>query len=395
MVNPKLLLVLDDDPAVARTIGFVAESQGLAVQCHTEACAFLAAVAENEPGYVALDLIMPGMDGVEVLRRLAGTRCASGIILTSGMGERVLESARQTARERGLDILGVLPKPFKPQLLRELLGRVPRGQGAPPPPAGTEAALCAAELGEALDAGQISIVAQPKLDLATRAVVGAEALARWKHPTRGFVRPDHFVALAEATGQMDRLTEVVLDQALAWFSRSPLRQRGSLAVNLSTSCLADVGLADRVQSACRDYAVPAERLVLEITESSAMDRTADTFDTLTRLRLKGFHLSVDDFGTGYSSLAQLARLPLSEIKIDKSFVIALPTSRDARKIVDAILHLAQGMGLACVAEGVEDGDVLETLAGLGCQQAQGYFISRPMPGAEFDAWLAGRPEAGT
>ena len=122
-MNNKSLLVLDDDLAVARTIGFVAEAQGFAVECFADAGDFLRAVGDAQPSHIALDLIMPGMDGIEVLRRLADTRCASGIILTSGMGERVLESARQTARERGLDILGVLPKPFRPQLLRALLDK--------------------------------------------------------------------------------------------------------------------------------------------------------------------------------------------------------------------------------------------------------------------------------
>jgi EAL domain-containing protein (putative c-di-GMP-specific phosphodiesterase class I) len=190
---------------------------------------------------------------------------------------------------------------------------------------------------------------------------------------------------------MQPLTLLVLEQALAWYAASPLRaQRGSLAVNLSTSCLADVALADQIQAACTRAGVSADRLILEITESTAMDRTADSFDTLTRLRLKGFRLSVDDFGTGYSSLAQLARLPLSEIKIDKSFVMRLLESDDARKIVDATIRLAKGMGLVSVAEGVEDAAVLEALAALGCELAQGYHISRPLPVAEFDAWLEAR-----
>ena len=141
------------------------------------------------------------------------------------------------------------------------------------------------------------------------------------------------------------------------------------------------------------HGIAPGRLVLEITESSAMDRTADCFDTLTRLWLKGFRLSLDDFGTGYSSLSQLVRLPLSEIKIDRSFVARMLSSQDAARIVDATLRLARGMDLACVAEGVEDEEVLEALAGEGCEMAQGYFISRPMPCAEFDRWLAARDGA--
>ena len=160
-----------------------------------------------------------------------------------------------------------------------------------------------------------------------------------------------------------------------------------LVVPLLAVCAARTGAW---QAACDRAGVPPGRLILEITESTAMDRTADSFDTLTRLRLKGFSLSVDDFGTGYSSLAQLARLPLSEIKIDRSFVMRLLDSDDARKIVDATIRLAKGMDLVSVAEGVEDAAVQDAVAQLGCTLAQGYHISRPLPVDDFDAWLQAR-----
>jgi len=385
----KRLLVLDDDSAVARTIGFVAEGLGFAVQCFDSPDLFFSAVQGSAPSHIALDLIMPGMDGVEVLRRLAQLGCTSSLILTSGMGQKVLESAEATASERGLNIVGVLPKPFRPQLLRDLLSR-----DAPWPlqkrsESASHGLVTAEGLSNAIQGQAISIVAQPKLDLSTREVVGAEILARWVDPALGFVPPDVFIALAESQGLMNELTSLVLQRAVDWFAGSPLAARGSIAVNLSTSCLADVSLADRIESTCRAAGVAPEQLMLEITESSAMNRTADCFDTLTRLRLKGFRLSVDDFGTGYSSLAQLARLPLSEIKIDKSFVIKLLTSDDARKIVDATIRLAEGMNLVSVAEGVENEETLEALVAMGCDLAQGYFISRPMPATEFDAWMQG------
>lgn len=383
----KCLLILDDDPAVARTIGFVAEGQGFKAHCFEDADTFFAAVQDMVPSHIALDLIMPGMDGVEVLRRLAELRCESSLILTSGMGQKVLESAQATASERGLDIIGVLPKPFRPQLLRDLLGRSGSGQLRGDPDVRAFAQLTHERLAEAIQDRAITIVAQPKLDLATRGIVGAEILARWTDPDLGFVPPDVFVPLAESQGMMHELTGLVLGQAVDWFVQSPLYGRGSMAVNLSTGCLADVRFADQIEMTCRNAGVAPEKLILEITESSAMDRTADSFDTLTRLRLKGFRLSIDDFGTGYSSLSQLARLPLSELKIDKSFVITLLSSEDARKIVDATIRLAKGMGLVSVAEGVEDEQTLDALVSLGCSLAQGYHISRPMPVAEFDTWL--------
>lgn len=383
----KCLLVLDDDVAVAKAIGFVAEALGFTVHCFDAPEPFFKGVDSLAPSHVALDLIMPGMDGVEVMRRLARQRCAAALIVTSGMGLKVLESAQITALERGLNIVGVLPKPFRSQLLKELLSRGSAPSSNAASVGASREPVEPRALADAIAARQIEFVVQPKLDVVDRVVVGAEVLARWTHPQLGVVPPDVFVALAESNGLMNPLTRLMLDKSLGWFSTSPLRAKGSLAVNLSTSCLTDVGLADQIQQACISAGVHEEQLVLEITESSAMDRTADTFDTLTRLRLKGFRLSIDDFGTGYSSLSQLARLPLSELKIDRSFVAKLNVSGDARKIVEATIRLAQSMDLVSVAEGVEDEEALQTLQSLGCNLAQGFLISRPLPGPEFDAWL--------
>ncbi|OOG65044.1 hypothetical protein B0E46_06600 [Rhodanobacter sp. B04] len=388
--NAKCLLVLDDDEAVARTIGFVAERLGFSVACYDAPEPFFEAVRERNPSHVALDLIMPRMDGIEVLRRLALMHCEAELILTSGMGLKVLESAQTTASERGLNISGVLPKPFQPSVLSELLSRPhtsdPVSRAVTHAPGGHTVQVD--ELVAAVASREIQFRVQPKLDLGTRLVVGAEILACWPHPQQGIIAPDDFIPVAESSAQlMQGLTRLVLEQSLSWFARSPLLAMGSIAVNLSTRSLSDVTLADHIESVCRAHGVPTDKLILEITESSAMDRTADTFDTLTRLCLKGFRLSVDDFGTGYSSLEQLARLPLSELKIDKSFVIKLHTSTDARKIVDATIGLARSMGLICVAEGVENSAALETLTTLGCNLAQGFYISRPLSGMAFDTWL--------
>lgn len=378
------LLILDDDAAVAQTIGFIAKGLDFSVHHFEDPEPFFEALLMLQPSHVALDLIMPRMDGIEVLRRLAQTGCNASLILTSGMGQKVLESAQATAFERGLNIVGVLPKPFRPQALRELLTQHQTKQ-RPAVPFAT--APTVALLATAIEQKKLSIVLQPKMDIHSQRIVCAEVLSRWNDPELGSIPPDTFIPLAESHGLMQALTACVLDQALQWFVGSPLFGYGSFAINLSTSCLVDVHLADRIEAACLNLGVAPQKLILEVTESTAMDRTADCFDTLTRLRLKGFRLSVDDFGTGYSSLAQLARMPLSEIKIDKSFVMKLQSSADALKIVDATIRMAKGMGLTSVAEGVENVEVLNTLKSLGCSLAQGYFISRPLPAAQFDTWL--------
>ena len=389
------LLILDDDLAVARLIGMVAERLGFEVRCVEEPQAFFDALSSMQPSHVAIDLIMPGMDGVEVMRQLALAGCDAAVILTSGMGKTVLESARSTASERGLNVVGVLPKPFQFVTLRDMLQRDVGGpdqaRAALPAMAAKPIVVPPDVLRAAITERRISIVAQPKIELAGGRVEGAEVLSRWTDPDLGFVPPDVFVAAAEAGGMMDALTTLVLEQSLAWFSDSQLcADGGSIAVNLSTSCLCNVSLADHIERQCRAHDVSPEHLILEITESTAMDRTADVFDTLTRLRLKGFRLSLDDFGTGYSSLAQLARLPLSEIKIDRSFVSRIHTSDVSHKIVDATIRLARGLDLISVAEGVEDPATLRTLEEMGCQLAQGYLISRPLPVNQFYDWLQAR-----
>ncbi len=381
------VLVLDDDRVVGRMAAAVAQSRGFQATCLDDPQAFIEAVRLGRPDRLVIDLVMPGMDGIEVVRALALQGCDAALVLTSGLGDRVLEAARTAAEERGLRVIGVLTKPFRPGALADLLcqettcPRASRGAGPP---------VDADDLALALAAGQVSLVAQPKLDLATRRVVGAEVLSRWTHPEHGMIPPDVFVPLAENSGLMPALTHNALHQALAWFASSPLSVHGSVAVNLATHCLHDVGLADRVEALCREHRVAPGRLVLEITESSALAQAADCFDTITRLRLKGVRLSLDDFGTGYSSLSQLVRLPLSEIKIDRSFVARMRSSADAARIVHATLRLAKGMALACVAEGVEDADILEALAAEGCQLAQGYHISRPLPLPDFDRWFLAR-----
>ena len=379
------LLILDDQEDLARSLRWIAEDIGFEVQCVTSAKEFFEVVEGFAPTHVALDLVVPDMDGVEIMRRLSMTDFHAALILTSGMGKRVLESARTTGAERGLHILGILPKPFSPIELRMLLSSASPDRvvdDAPTRPPSVD------EVAQAIDAEAFTIVAQPKVDLRSGRVVGAEILGRWHSDMLGSVSPEVFVRIAEQNGIMSGLCTSTFTQALDWFSRSPLKADGGhLSLNLSTTCLSDVTLADRIEAACVARDVATQSLVLEITESVAMDRTADSFDTLTRLRLKGFRLSVDDFGTGYSSLIQLARLPLTELKIDRSFVMALSHSTDAHRIVDATIRLAQGMDLVSVAEGVEDPQSLADLREMGCDLAQGFYLAKPMAPSALDAWF--------
>jgi len=231
---------------------------------------------------------------------------------------------------------------------------------------------------------------QPKLALANAAVVGAEALLRWQHPQRGLLSPTSFIPLAEQTGFIRVLTQWVFEEsARTWRVLHESGMRLVISINLSTRDLLDVELPQKFETLLVKHIVPAEAFCLEITESAIMDDPQRAMTTLERLSGMGFRLSIDDFGTGYSSLAHLKRLPVDELKIDKSFVLSMETDANDARIVRSTIALAHGLGLSVVAEGVENAQVWNLLHGLSCDEAQGFHMGRPMPAAEFMRWSTG------
>jgi diguanylate cyclase (GGDEF)-like protein len=249
------------------------------------------------------------------------------------------------------------------------------------------------ELRRAIDSDQLTLHYQPKIDLQSGRVVGVEALARWIHPERGMIAPDDFISLAEHTGLIKPLSVRVLDLALA--QHKAWREEGfqiGVAVNLSTRNLLDPSLPDAISKLLGKWDVPAASLTLEITESSIMADHLASAEILDRLSSMGVSLSVDDFGTGYSSLAYLKRLPVSEIKIDRSFVTDMDNKDNGDAIVRSTIGLARNLNMQVVAEGVETAAVCNVLADLDCDIAQGYFISRPMDAGAMTSWLGSRDQ---
>ncbi|MEV4415402.1 sensor domain-containing phosphodiesterase [Catellatospora sp. NPDC049609] len=252
----------------------------------------------------------------------------------------------------------------------------------------------AGDLRRALDNGELEVYFQPKVTLRDRRLVGVECLARWEHPTHGAVQPEDFVAVAEHTGQLSRLTEVVLREGLRrarqWVDAGrPL----SVAVNLSPRTLVDPGFPDRVDELLQEYGVSPDRLTLEITEDGVVDGVDRLLPTLRRLYDLGVHLSVDDFGTGYSSLSYLRRLPVHEVKVDRSFVQGMATDPGDLAIVRAVVDISRHFGLSVVAEGVESELTLELLEEIGCDIGQGFLFSRPLPYERLEAWLGAQTDA--
>lgn len=385
----KRLLILDDEPTVAMTVARIAERHGFTVRLSESPREFFHDVARFAPSHIIIDLLMPGMDGVEVLRNLAAVGCHANIIMMSGMGAKVLESAQRAGLERGLRISGILPKPFKPAELRALLDAdADRALLSRATEADGEVSL--GELEAALRTDQFVLHYQPKIHLATGRVAGVEALVRWQHPTLGLLLPQRFLPLVEQAGSMDLLTYRVIETGLSWFAEAGRGNELTMAINISGGSLTDVIFTDVLSEQCALLKIDPARIILELTESTATRRSADTLDILTRVRLKGFKLSIDDYGTGYSSMSQLAQLPFSEIKIDKSFVAAMLNSGEAHKLVASTIGLGNALHLLTVAEGVENEQQLRALTELECEQAQGFHIARPMDGAAVREWLRER-----
>jgi predicted signal transduction protein with EAL and GGDEF domain len=248
-----------------------------------------------------------------------------------------------------------------------------------------------AELREALEGHELDVCFQPKVEVATGLVRGAEALVRWNHPRLGRVRPSEFIAVAEHTGDIRNLTMVVMRRALA--ECRSWRDQGldmSVAVNLSARNLLDLHLVDDVATLTEHMGVPPSALTLELTESMVMSESQRSVTVLEGLAELGVCLSCDDFGTGYSSLAHLRRLPIGEIKIDRSFIASMTVDENDRAIARSVLALGHDLGLTTVAEGVESRDGWELLSELGCDLAQGFLVCPPLTASQFDQWLSQR-----
>jgi diguanylate cyclase (GGDEF)-like protein len=250
------------------------------------------------------------------------------------------------------------------------------------------------EMRNAIDERNIVVYYQPKVSLLDGEIKGVEALVRWIHPTHGFLSPNEFIPVAERTGLVGPLTRFVLQEALA--QCAAWKGDGlsvTMAVNLAVRSLLDPDLPDEIDGLLAGAGLAPGRLTLELTETSVMAEPLRTVKVLERLAERGIQLSVDDFGTGYSSLSYLQRLPVQEVKIDRSFVSSMDASPADATIVQSIVDLGHNLGLRVVAEGVEDAATWSRLATMGCDLAQGYYLSRPVPGATLARWAQDRREA--
>jgi EAL domain-containing protein (putative c-di-GMP-specific phosphodiesterase class I)/FixJ family two-component response regulator len=345
------------------------------------------------PDILIIDLEMGDMDAVELIQRLRDHRISVPLIVTSAREISLIHSVETMARSLGLSVLAGVQKPLEPRLFASALDRlVPLSHTAASHPSdqASAPAVYADALRTAIFEKKIKVHYQPKVDMHTGIVRGVEALARWQPSCATFVPPDQFIALAEREGLIDELTISIMHQAIS--QAASWKSNGlnlSLAINVSPLVLNRSSLVQEIMSMVKQYALPANQMVLELTESSLIDGLGAALGVVARLRLKGFGLSIDDYGTGFSSMQQLARIPFTELKIDRSFVHGAHRRSDLLVILRSALDLARKLDLVTVAEGIETIEDWRLLQECGCDIGQGYFIGRPMPASEVPAWVKG------
>jgi EAL domain-containing protein (putative c-di-GMP-specific phosphodiesterase class I)/ActR/RegA family two-component response regulator len=342
------------------------------------------------PDLLVVDLEMPGMDGIELIQQLAQRHLSIPVIVASSREHSLIQSVETLGRNLGLSVLAGVRKPLSAEHMNDAFERFGAVSRPVDKSQRSEAAsgFSAETLAQAIAAGEIKVHYQPKVDMRTGIVRGVEALARWQPSGAAFARPDQFIALAEREGLIHDLTLSVMNQALAqtaeWNAHG---LKLSMAINLSPGLLNLTSLVQEVSTLVAQHALQNDQIVLEITETSLVDCMGAALGVLARLRLKGFGLSIDDYGTGFSSMQQLARIPFTELKIDRSFVHGAHQRSNLRVILQSALDMARQLDLVTVAEGIETMEDWHLLQKCGCGIGQGYLIAKPMAASDFPLWL--------
>lgn len=341
----------------------------------------------NKYDLAFVDLEMPVMDGVELVRRIASENLVKSVIILSSKDPSLILSVGTMAESDGLSVLGTFQKPIQKDFLKSSLTRITKNRSNAQN-LSKAGSLVAEDLLEAIKNQEITLHYQPKLTTKGLMLKGVEALARWQHPTLGFISPVEFIEIAERFSLISHLTDYLFECALtqkkAWASKGISFH---LAFNLSPLSLTEKGLADKITERVASYELSPSDIVLEITENAIAGEISTAIETLVKLRLQGFNIAIDDYGTGFANAQQLSRVPATELKLDRSLVDNVATRPQQSTILKSTVSLAQDLNLSTVAEGVEDFDDYAYLKSLNVDLVQGYLFAKPMDIETLNSWI--------
>lgn len=385
------ILLLDDEPFVLKLLARMLANLGFTsvISCESGASA-LAQLdhADGPPELILMDINMPEMDGVEFLRKLVERGYAGSIIVVSGEDERVIRATEALVQAYHLPLLGQLQKPVSPGRLAALLDAWSPGTGAMPAPQQPRR-YGADAIRHAIANGELVNYYQPMVAALTGRVVGVEALVRWRHPVDGLLLPEDFIGETTQHGLIGDLSWQVLTSAVAqaqtWHNAGRLLQ---ISINLSAHDLTSIDFADILANLVGEAGISPHGIMLEVPESLLMRSSPALLETLTRLRLKRFRLSIDDFGTTPSSLAQLRNIPVDEVKLNADIIHGARTSDPGGDRYRTCLEQARQLDVQVVGKGVENLEDWDLLHRSGSELAQGYFIGKPMPATDLPGWIS-------
>lgn len=380
MIKYRTVLLVDDDPIQTAVLtnyflGIQAENIFVASDA-VEALAILQH-EKNAINLIVSDLQMPNMDGLEFMRHLKDIQFSGKLALISSLKHDLLDHAGRLANLHKLNFIGQISKPMTKDKLDTVF--LAKTEGVISEQPANNIVISQDDFTAALENGDIIPFYQPKFDVQSGRIVGAEALARWKKAGTGNVSPEVFVKFAENNGRIEDLTCSLFKQVLTDTSRFLEHMSDQkIAVNLSAILMSNVALPDRLLSLMHSANIKPENISFEVTESSILDLDTSTLEVLSRLRISGFDVAIDDFGTGSSNIQTLRDFPYSELKIDRAFIQNAISNTFSAETVRASIALAREMDMIVVAEGIEDQEVLDFVRSKGIEQAQGFYLAKPM-----------------
>jgi EAL domain-containing protein (putative c-di-GMP-specific phosphodiesterase class I)/FixJ family two-component response regulator len=389
-IAERRMLILDDDPTVLRTIELMARRIGVVARTYSTLADFEALLAPFDPDVLLIDLMMPDLDGIDVVSQV-GPKTRATIIVMSGADKRTYEASRDVLTSSNAKIVGFLHKPFGTTDLAEVLSEAPTKarlhSAAGPRSESMSEVLSPKNFKEAVREGRIEPFYQPIFHADGRGLKGFEALARVKGSQASSFAPEYLDQLVADDRLSAELTELVIERALEFMASLRANDDLSISINIfGIHAIAD-GFRERLVRRCTKHGIARHRVILELSEATIFDLNEHQLRKVTQLRLAGFGLSIDDFGMGNSSLGRLAHLPFSELKIDKAFCLAMPQSESASAVIEACLGIAARLDMKVTAEGVETGEAAELLARMGCDALQGHQFGQAMSAETVLCWL--------